>query len=103
MKNSVALLRTLSLVEGISFIVLVGIAMPLKYWAGMPLAVRIAGSLHGALFVLFGVALLWATLAARWPMSRAALVFVAALVPFAPLWLDRHLRRWSDEHAAASK
>lgn len=103
MKNPVALLRTLSLVEGISFLVLVGIAMPLKYWAGLPLAVRIAGSLHGALFVLFCIALLWASLAARWPMSRAALVFAAALVPFAPLWLDRHLRRWAEEHAAPSK
>jgi len=99
MKNPVAVLRALSLIEGVSFLVLVGIAMPLKYWAGLPLAVRVVGTLHGALFLVFCWALLRATLAARWPWSRAGLVFVAALVPFAPLWLDRRLRAWAADHA----
>lgn len=99
MKNPVAVLRALSLAEGVSFLVLLGIAMPLKYWAGLPLAVRLAGSVHGALFLVFCWALLRAALAARWPWSRAALIFVAALVPFAPLWLDRHLRGWAADHA----
>ncbi len=94
MKHPVAVLRGLSLAEGISFLLLLGIAMPLKYWAGLPLAVSIVGALHGALFVALCGGLLWTTLAARWPWSRAALVFVAALVPAAPFWLDRHLRQW---------
>jgi len=101
MKNPVAVLRALSLIEGVSFLVLVGIAMPLKYWAGLPLAVRVAGTLHGALFVGFCGALLWATLAARWPLARAALVFVVALVPGAPFWLDPRLRAWAADHAKA--
>lgn len=99
MKNPVAVLRGLSLAEGVSFLVLLGIAMPLKYWAGLPLAVRIAGSVHGALFLVFCWALVRATLGARWPWTRAGLVFVAALVPFAPLWLDRHLRAWQADYA----
>jgi integral membrane protein len=98
MKNPVAVLRALSLAEGVSFLVLLGIAMPLKYWAGLPLAVRLAGSVHGALFLVFCWALVRATLAARWPWSRAGLVLVAALVPFAPLWLDRHLRGWAADY-----
>ncbi len=98
MKNPVAQLRMCSLAEGVSFLVLLGIAMPLKYWAGMPLAVRIVGSLHGALFVVFCVLLLRALLAARWPLGRAALIFAASLVPFAPFWLDRHLRGWETEY-----
>lgn len=101
MKNPVALLRGLSLAEGVSFLVLLGIAMPLKYWAGLPLAVRLAGSVHGALFLVFCGALLWAALAARWPLARAALVFVVALVPGAPFWLDRRLRAWAADHAKA--
>lgn len=83
--------------DGISYLVLVGIAMPLKYWAGMPLAVRIVGSLHGLLFVLLCGALLWVLVAARWPFLRAAGVFVAAFIPFLPLWLDRKFKGWGAE------
>ncbi len=72
MKNPVAQLRVCSLAEGVSFLVLLGIAMPLKYWAGLPLAVRVVGSVHGALFVVFCGLLLRALLAARWPLGRAA-------------------------------
>ena len=50
-------LRLVALLEGASFLVLLFVAMPLKYLAGMPLAVRIAGSIHGALFIAFVVAL----------------------------------------------
>ena len=53
-------LRHLAIIEGISTLVLFGIAMPLKYFAGMPLAVRIVGSLHGALFVALVLMLLLA-------------------------------------------
>lgn len=99
--NPVSLLRTLSWVEGLSFLVLLGIAMPLKYWAGMPMAVRVVGSIHGALFVAFCAALLRAFLGARWPWSRAALVFGASFVPFAPFWLDGHLRSWEQQASVA--
>jgi integral membrane protein len=51
MKNPIPFLRTVGLVEAGSFIVLVAIAMPLKYFAGLPVAVKIAGSIHGALFM----------------------------------------------------
>lgn len=97
--NPVSILRLVSLMEGVSFLVLVGIAMPLKYGANMPEAVRIAGSIHGGLFILFGAVLLRVLFGARWPASRAGLVFVAALVPFAPFWVDRRMRFWQVEHA----
>ena len=98
MKNPVSLLRLFSLAEGVSYLVLLGIAMPLKYGANMPGAVRIVGSIHGALFVVFCVALLRAMLGARWPISRAALVFVASLVPFAAFWMDRWIRVWQSDY-----
>jgi integral membrane protein len=99
MKNPVSLLRVVSLAEGVSYLVLLGIAMPLKYGANMPWAVKIAGSIHGALFVLFCVALLRALLEARWSLTRALLVFVASLVPFMPFWLDRRMRVWEADAA----
>jgi len=97
LKNPVSQLRVVSLSEGISYLVLLGIAMPLKYGANMPGAVRIVGAIHGALFVIFCVTLLRATLTARWPLSRAGLVFLASLIPFAPLWLDRSMRTWQSD------
>ncbi len=98
MKNPVSLLRLVSLAEGVSYVVLLGIAMPLKYGANMPGAVKIVGSIHGALFVVFCVALLRAMLGARWPISRAALVFVASLVPLAAFWMDRRIRVWQSDY-----
>ena len=98
MKNPVSLLRLVSLAEGVSYVVLLGIAMPLKYGANMPGAVKIVGAIHGALFVVFCVALLRAMLGARWPISRAALVFVASLVPLAAFWMDRRIREWQSDY-----
>ena len=98
MKNPVSLLRLVSLAEGVSYVVLLGIAMPLKYGANMPGAVKIVGSIHGALCVVFCVALLRAMLGARWPISRAALVFVASLVPLAAFWMDRRIREWQSDY-----
>lgn len=98
MKNPVSLLRLVSLAEGVSYLILLGIAMPLKYGANMPGAVKMVGSIHGALFVVFCVALLRAMLGARWPLSRAALVFVASLVPLAAFWMDRRVRVWQSDY-----
>ena len=98
MKNPVSLLRLVSLAEGVSYVVLLGIAMPLKYGANMPGAVKIVGAIHGALFVVFCVALLRAMLGARWPISRAALIFLASLVPLAAFWMDRRIREWQSDY-----
>lgn len=100
MKNPVSFLRHVGLIEAISFLVLLGIAMPLKYALGMPLPVRIVGSVHGGLFVLFCFALWRVLMNTSWPLSRAALVFVASLVPFAPFIIDRRMRAWAEEAPA---
>lgn len=84
-------LRRLSFVEGVSTFVLFGIAMPLKYWAGMPTAVRIVGSLHGFLFV--GLALMLMMAITQIPIRKtvAFVGIVAAIVPFGPFVYDRWL------------
>jgi len=85
-------LRIIAIVEGISFLVLLGIAMPLKYGLGWDYAVRWTGWAHGVLFILFCFALLIAMQTARWPLWKAAVVFIAALVPFGPFVIDHRLR-----------
>ena len=87
-------LRHLAIIEGISTLVLFGIAMPLKYFAGMPLAVRIVGSLHGALFVALVLMLLLAVRKVPISPRLAAAGIAAAIVPGGPFLLDRHLARF---------
>lgn len=90
-------LRAIGLAEGTSFLLLLGVAMPLKYAAGMPMAVKIVGWLHGLLFVLYVAALATAYDAVRWSAMRTLTVFLAALVPGGPFFLDRWMRRQVDE------
>lgn len=86
-------LRQLAIVEGISTLILFFIAMPLKYLAGMPMAVTVVGSIHGFLFVALVVMLLIAI--AKVPISPglAAAGIVAAVVPGGPFFLERRLAR----------
>jgi integral membrane protein len=94
--NIPASLRSLSilaLVEGASLVALIGVAMPLKYFAGIPEAVRVVGMAHGTLFLLATATL--ATTLARGHLSplKGASVFAASLIPFAGLWSHRMLVR----------
>jgi len=97
MKNPVSFLRSVALLEAISYLLLLFIAMPLKYVWGMPLAVRVCGSIHGGLFVVFCIALCRVLMQTNWPFSRAVLVFIASLLPFVPFYLDRRMRAWTAE------
>ena len=98
MSNPVALLRTLALVEGASFLVLLFLAMPLKYIWGQPLAVRIVGMAHGVLFVIFCLSLLYTTILAKWSFGRAALIFAAAFFPFGPWLIDRRMKDYEAKY-----
>ena len=86
-------LRLVALLEGTSFLALLLIAMPLKYLAGLPLAVRIVGSVHGALFLMFMAVLYRAGRERNWPLSRWLIAFVSSVVPFGTFVFDRSLRR----------
>jgi integral membrane protein len=90
--STIGRLRVAAMVEAVSFLLLLGVAMPLKYFAGIPVAVQIAGWTHGLLFMLFGVCLLVAHGERQWPVSWTAVVFVAALLPFGPFVIDRRLK-----------
>ncbi|MGZ8710913.1 MAG: DUF3817 domain-containing protein, partial [Thermoanaerobaculia bacterium] len=70
-----------------------GIAMPLKYMAGMPMAVTIVGSIHGFLFVVLVAMLLLAIRKVPISMKMAAAGIAAAVIPGGPFVLDRKLAR----------
>ena len=85
--------RLVGIAEGWSFVILLFIAMPLKYWADYPEAVAVVGSLHGALFVLYLLAIAHAAWAGRWPLLLAAGAVAASFIPFGPFVLDRKLKK----------
>jgi integral membrane protein len=86
-------LRLVSMLEGMSLLLLLGIAMPLKYAWDMPQAVSWVGLIHGLLFLFFLAILFntW-TIALRHP-KYPFLMLLASVIPFAPIWTERWLKR----------
>lgn len=93
LQTSLGRLRVLGFLEGVSFLLLLGIAMPLKYIAGEPGAVRVIGMAHGVLFIVYILAAIHAAIDYRWSWRRVALLVLAAFVPFGPFVADAKLLR----------
>lgn len=92
MNKKLLWLRKAGIAEGISFLVLLCIAMPLKYYFDLPMAVKIVGWLHGVLFIAF-VAMAWNYKNDRNKnLGWFALAFIAALIPLGTFWFDVKLR-----------
>ena len=86
-------LRHVTQFEGVSFLLLLGVAMPLKHLAGLPMAVKVVGWAHGVLFMWLLIALGVVWYRARWSPRDVGVVLLAALLPFGPFVIDRRLRR----------
>lgn len=84
--------RLVAMLEGVSFLILLGVCMPLKYLADMPWPNKVMGWTHGLLFLLY----LWTAIQAwqldKWSVGKFALSIVAALLPFGPFVFDRYVR-----------
>ena len=91
LSTSLGRLRAVSLLEGLSLLVLLGVAMPLKYLAGQPAAVHFAGLAHGVLFVLYVLALVQAAVELRWSAGKVGLGLLASVLPFGALYAERRL------------
>lgn len=91
-------LRQLGWVEGLSLIVLVAIAVPLKYMGGMPIYVRVVGPIHGFFFTIYCIQLVLISKKLEWSMDKALLYFVAALIPFGMLMVDKRLKAEETPH-----
>lgn len=90
-------LRWLSLLDAVTYVLLLGVAMPLKYAAGVPEAVSLVGGLHGVVWVLLMLSLARARATFAWPLQRVAVLAGAALLPVAPFLLDGRVRGWIAE------
>lgn len=93
--NDAVSLRLINFFEGVSFLLLLLVAMPLKYLFDLPLAVRIAGGLHGLLFLGLGLSLYQAYVNG-WSALR---VLLMALVPGSFMWMDKRIAKWASDSA----
>lgn len=91
--------RMTALAEGTSFLILLCIAMPMKYFMGMPLAVRIVGLIHGILFLLYVGQLARLRTKYQWDNRFCMQAFVASILPFGTFLFDKYLR---EKEAAAN-
>jgi len=79
--------------EGISYLLLLGVAMPLKYIFNLPMAVTILGLLHGFLFVWFCILLLWMEIKKEITYRQGAIAVLLSLLPFGTFYLERFVFR----------
>lgn len=99
LNSPIGRLRAIGMMEGMSFLLLLLIAMPLKYLAGRPEAVQMIGWVHGLLFVLYMIALAIVFFKYRWSFMRGLKGFLVAFIPGGPFWFDRSLKEEEAQRA----
>ncbi|WP_442588473.1 DUF3817 domain-containing protein [Pedobacter sp. AW31-3R] len=99
--STLSIFKKVAVAEGISYLALLLIAMPLKYFAGMPLAVKYTGWAHGLLFVLYAAFVVMCWMEYKWKFGKVILVFLASLLPFAPFIVEKRLHEDADDQAKA--
>lgn len=97
MMNRIKFLRICGISEGISLLVLVFIAMPLKYFFDMPVAVKMVGWVHGLLFIAYVISVFLAIRPMKWNLLSVLIALVASLIPFGTIILDRSWKRVQDQ------
>jgi integral membrane protein len=84
--------RMIALAEGVSFLILLLIAMPLKYVFDIPQAVKFFGWIHGALFISFIYLAFEVFTSFKKEIRWLGKAFLAAIIPFGTFILDRQLK-----------
>lgn len=85
--------RFSALTEGASYLLLLFVAMPLKYVYGLPAAVHVLGSLHGALFVVFMALLAAVFIGKTMTFQQCVAAFIASILPFGAFVFDRYIKQ----------
>ena len=81
-------LRVISYLEGISYILLLFIAVPIKYYANVPSLVKLLGMPHGLLFVAYVTLSLVSSKEYRWNSKKTLVVLISSVIPFGTFYVD---------------
>lgn len=92
LSNTFSRFRFISYIEGLSYLILVFIAMPIKYIGENPYMVKVVGMGHGILFILFMLALFLAKIKYKWNLTLSFKLFVYSLIPFGFLVIEKILK-----------
>ena len=92
MSMNIQTLRIIGLLEGISFLLLLFIAMPMKYMLDNPVLVKYVGMGHGVLFILFLIVLFTVCERQKWSIYMFILGLIASILPFGTFVFDRKLK-----------
>ncbi|MEH0153206.1 DUF3817 domain-containing protein [Limibacter armeniacum] len=93
MKTTIGRLRLLAFFEGVSFLIILFITMPLKYMAEMPAPNKVVGMVHGVLFVGYIALVTLAYMEYKWNFKKYTLAVLMSVVPFGTFWADKKLFR----------
>ena len=92
-KTSLGRLRIIAFTEGVSYLILLFIAMPLKYIWGQPAAVSNFGRVHGLLFVLYILYVIFCKIEYSWTLKKTFILLVISIIPFGNFYADKHYLR----------
>ncbi|BAV07092.1 integral membrane protein [Filimonas lacunae] len=85
-------LRIIGILEGISLLTLLFVAMPMKYLLHNPDATRVLGAVHGAIFLLFVFNTLSVGVEQNWKFKTTTWkVLIACIIPFGTFYIDKHI------------
>lgn len=97
LRNPIGRFRITAFLEGISFILILAVSMPLKYYYGMPEPNQIIGMAHGLLFVLYCFQALALTIQNSWPFKVLFILFIASILPFGTFYFVPRVLREQGE------
>lgn len=88
--------------EAVSYILLLGVAMPLKYLYDKPIFVRWTGTFHGVFFIMFCVAVVFTAYRKKWSPRTTVLAFLSAFIPLGPFLFDKYCLDKNDAELSSS-
>jgi integral membrane protein len=95
-------LNRLSFIEGLSLLLLMGVAMPIKYLAGDPSYVRVIGAIHGGLFLVFVAGIAYFASKDNWGRRLTVEALVSSSIPFGMFYFAKKLKEFYKRSAPAA-
>lgn len=89
--NMLTIFKKVAWLEGISLLLLLFFAMPMKYWAGNEIYVKTIGMAHGVLFVLYIVLAIFMKFTQKWSMKKFLLICLASIIPFGTFYVEKKI------------
>ncbi|MBC6999989.1 DUF3817 domain-containing protein [Cytophaga sp. FL35] len=90
------LFRLTAILEGISYLALFAVTMPLKYMADLPMPNKYVGYAHGVLFIAYIILAVVFWFEKKWSIKKGFILLVASLLPFATFYVDSRYLKTSE-------